>query len=60
MPLQPELCTDEDLEYMRKKFLLDKNDEQAKAEFTRLIDVSLNAFMTNLNWAVHIAVHARK
>lgn len=39
----PELSTDEDLDYMKSKFHLDKTDELAAVEFRRLIHISLNA-----------------
>ena len=44
----PELSTDEDLDYMRSKFLLGKDNELAAVEFRRLIHVSLNACVASI------------
>eukprot|EP01105_Mastigella_eilhardi_P027975 TRINITY_DN894_c0_g1_i2.p1 TRINITY_DN894_c0_g1~~TRINITY_DN894_c0_g1_i2.p1 ORF type:complete len:546 (-),score=167.31 TRINITY_DN894_c0_g1_i2:88-1725(-) len=53
----PELRTQDDIEYLRNAFLLDKTEQEARAAFQKLVYKSLDTMMTRINNAIHIAVH---
>ena len=42
-----------ELEFVRKRFMLEMDDKQAAAQFKELITQSLNTLTTKLNWAAH-------
>ena len=53
----PELKSEEDIEYLRDAFTLDKPAKFAEERFTSLIYESLNTKTTQLNNAIHIWAH---
>eukprot|EP01105_Mastigella_eilhardi_P027980 TRINITY_DN894_c0_g2_i5.p1 TRINITY_DN894_c0_g2~~TRINITY_DN894_c0_g2_i5.p1 ORF type:complete len:1628 (-),score=329.83 TRINITY_DN894_c0_g2_i5:65-4318(-) len=55
----PELRTEDDIEYLRTAFLLEKTESEARAAFEKLVYKSLDTLMTRVNNAIHIAVHSK-
>ena len=53
----PELKCDEDIEYLRNAFALDKTEKEASALFTLLIEESLNTKATQVNFLIHNLAH---
>ena len=41
-------------------FAAQHDDTRARQEFRKLLAVSMNHTMTNLNWAAHLVKHANK
>ncbi|KAL7717796.1 phosphatidylinositol 3-kinase [Entamoeba marina] len=56
----PELQSANDIEYMRRMFMFDKNDEEAREEFRLLIYKCLDAWSQTVNDWIHDFVHYRK
>jgi phosphatidylinositol-4,5-bisphosphate 3-kinase len=50
----PELKKEEDLNYLREAFALDKTDEEATSHFQRLIFESLKTKSIQFNFAIHL------
>lgn len=50
----PELNSEEDLNYLREAFALDKTPEEAAKLFKKLIAESLNTKSLQLNYAIHL------
>ena len=56
----PQLGSSADVEYMRKAFMLELNDEQATEAFTKLITKCLSSIATRANFLIHILAHPDK
>lgn len=50
----PQLSSPNDLEYLRKSLAIGLTDEEASKHFSKLIDESLKAKSTQINFAIHI------
>ncbi len=50
----PELRKEEDLNYLREAFALNKTDVEATQHFTKLIHETLKMKSIQLNFAIHI------
>lgn len=54
----PELKSDEDINYLRNAFVLDKTDGEATEYFEELIEESLRTKSTQVNFLIHNLAHA--
>ena len=54
----PELQTERDIQYLKDMLHLSLTDDQAAAEFRKIIVVCLNTKATTMNDAIHLMVHA--
>lgn len=54
----PELKCDEDINYLRNAFALEKTEKEAGQYFKTLIDDSLNTKATQVNFLIHNLAHA--
>ena len=52
-----ELEGENELNFVRGRFMLELDDEMAEAKFKSLIDESLSTLTTKINWAAHSWVH---
>ncbi len=50
----PELTREEDLNYLREAFVLNKTNEDATKWFTQLINESLKTKAIQFNFAIHL------
>eukprot|EP01121_Diplochlamys_sp_Union-15-3_P012983 TRINITY_DN3961_c0_g1_i1.p1 TRINITY_DN3961_c0_g1~~TRINITY_DN3961_c0_g1_i1.p1 ORF type:complete len:411 (+),score=43.66 TRINITY_DN3961_c0_g1_i1:1131-2363(+) len=55
-----ELKSEDDLNYLREVFLMDKTDEEASEFFMGLIKESLKTKATQLNFALHLLAHPQR
>eukprot|EP01105_Mastigella_eilhardi_P019618 TRINITY_DN462_c4_g1_i2.p1 TRINITY_DN462_c4_g1~~TRINITY_DN462_c4_g1_i2.p1 ORF type:complete len:1707 (+),score=401.01 TRINITY_DN462_c4_g1_i2:109-5229(+) len=55
----PELRTEDDINYLRTAFCLDKSEAEARLAFEKLIYKSLDTLMTRINNAIHMAAHPK-
>ena len=53
----PQLNSAADVEYMRKAFMLDLDDNQAAEAFLKLIAKCLSSLATRANFIMHILAH---
>eukprot|EP01052_Picozoa_sp_SAG31_P058002 SAG31_NODE_17480_length_669_cov_0.885965_2_plen_120_part_00 len=52
-----ELEGESELNFVRRRFMLELDDQSAETKFKRLIDESLGTLTTKINWAAHSWVH---
>jgi hypothetical protein len=55
----PELNREEDLNYLREAFFLNRTAEEASKKFKKLIHESLNTKAIQLNFAIHLLANAQ-